>query len=442
MIGQRRRWVLAAAAGLAAVIGLATAPGAAGNPSTPINLHGPVSTTEATFTPNIVIGPWPQDQTTQVWAYAPMSGVMYACGDFAQVTSADGVFQYDRNNVMAFDPLTGTVLPFAPDVNGPVYTCAATPDGLGLYIGGNFTTVNGQPANHIAMIDVLTGQLDPVFNASVDGVTWELQVVGHRLLVGGGFTHVDGHAQTAFATVNAVSGAFDPEMDLSISGQVPPLNSPTRIFRFALDPRGKTGVALGDFTTVNGVSHQQVFRFSLGRNGARLLDWDNPLFHQACGPGFSAWVRDVQFAPNGRFFVLVSTGGVPPGLCDTASRWESSSRGSDVTPTWVSPTCNDTLHSVAVTNKIAYVQGHQKCVLGPRGHEVPRFGIAALSTSTGFALRWRSDQTRRTGGKFLMITDPLHDLGFPAGLWAGCDCGAEGGIIFRPYDGGSSSAPR
>src|SRR6476646_8800212 len=109
--------------------------------------------------------------------------------------------------------------------------------------------------------------------------------------------------------------------------------------------------------------------------------------------------------PDGTFFVIDGTGGSDGGLCDTASRWETSGRGSTTEPTWVNHTCVDTLHSVAVTNSVVYVQGHQKCVMGRDGHEVRRFGIAALNAVTGFARHWRSDQTRRTGGKFLMITD-------------------------------------
>ena len=210
------------------------------------------------------------------------------------------------------------------------------------------------------------------------------------------------------------------------------------MYRFAIDPAQTNAVAIGNFTSVNGVSHSGAFRFHLGTSPA-LITWDNQRLYTICGPtaNMPVWSRDVQFSPSGKFFVVDGTGGNDPSgdpntLCDTATRWETSGRGSDVQPTWRNHTCTDTLHSVAVTEKAVYVQGHEKCVMGKSGHEVPRFGIAALNPRTGYALNWRSDQSRLVGGKFLMITNSSVDPGFPSGLWSGCDCGAEGGVIFRP----------
>lgn len=411
---------------------LATPPAQAAAP--PIDLPGLVSQTPATYTPNMVRGPFPGDLTTQIWGYVPMSGVMYACGDFAQVRSSDNQTTLDRKNLFAFDPMTGVISDFAPDVNGPVYTCAASPDGRSIYIGGDFTAVNGLPALDLARIDTSTGQLIPTFQASTDQPVTDLAVVQNRLLVSGSFSTVSGQPHRAMATVDLETGAFDPYLALDIEGQVAPNSGLTRVYRFAVNAGQTQGVAIGNFTSVDGVSHSGAFRFDLGAT-PRLVDWDNPDFHLLCGPEFDmpVWSRDVQFAPRGQFFVIVGTGGRGGGLCDTTSRWETSGRGSDVQPTWVNRTCTDTLHSVAVTQHVVYVQGHQKCVMGKNGLEVPRYGIAALSAGTGYALNWRSDQTRAVGGRYLMITNSATQPGFPSGLWAGCDCMSEGGVIFRPY---------
>lgn len=382
----------------------------------------------------MVRGEFPGDLTTQIWGYVPMGGVMYACGDFAEVRSSDDQTTYPRSNLFAFDPNTGVVNDFAPTVDGPVYSCAASLDGLSIYIGGDFTTVNGLPAHNVARIDATTGQVVGTFQATTDEPVTDLEVVQNRLLLSGSFSTVSGQAQRALATVDLTTGAFDPYMALSIQGQVAANSGLTRVYRFGLNTRQTQGVAIGNFTTVDGVSHSGAFRFNLGA-APRLIDWDNPDFHQLCGPEFDmpVWSRDVQFAPNGQFFVIVGTGGRGAGLCDTASRWETAGRGSAAQPTWINHTCVDTLHSVAVTQHQVYVQGHQKCVMGPQGHQVPRYGIAALSAGTGYALSWRSDQTRATGGKYLMITNSATEPGFPSGLWSGCDCRTEGGVIFRPY---------
>lgn len=416
---------------MAVVIGFG-APGAFAS-APPINLPGIVSETQAVYTPNVVIGTFPQDTTTQVWGYVPMGGVMYACGDFSQVKSSDNTITYDRANLFAFDPFSGAMSDFAPVVDGPVYTCAASPDGQSIYIGGDFGTVNGQPAVNVAEIDVTTGALVPGFTASTDQPVTDMSVLGSRLLISGNFTTVDGAAQKALATVRLDTGAFDPYLNLSIAGEVASNSGMTRVYRFAVNPNQTEVVAIGNFTTVNGVSHSGAFRFTLG-DSPQLIEWDNPWFHQLCGPGFDmpVWSRDVQFSPNGSFFVIDGTGGRGDGLCDTASRWPTKGRGTTAAPTWVNHTCTDTLHSVAITAKAVYVQGHQKCVMGPAGNEVPRYGIAALNPKTGLALSWRSDQTRAIGGRFLMTTNAALQPGFPTGLWSGCDCRPEGGVIFRP----------
>lgn len=400
----------------------------------PVDLPGLVSTVPVTYTPNVVRGSFPEDLTTQVWGYVPLNGVMYACGDFAQVKSSDGTVTYDRHNVFAFDPFTGDVSDFAPDVDGPVNTCTAGPDGQSLFLGGDFDTINGQPVQNVAEIDALSGQVVTTFAASANGPVTDLMVLGDRLLISGSFSSVGGQTQAALATVNLETGAFDPYLGLQIEGRVADNSGPTRVYRFALNPEQTSGVAIGNFTTVDGVAHSGAFRFSLRGALPALITWDNPMFHAICGPtqNMPVWSRDVQFSPNGKFFVIDGTGGRGGGLCDTTSRWESKSRGADVAPTWVNVTCVDTLHSVAVTNTVVYVQGHQKCVMGKKGDQVPRYGIAALSADTGFALSWRSDQSRLVGGKFLMITTGATQPGFPTGLWSGCDCGPEGGVIFRP----------
>lgn len=430
---RRPRWrlmrsallVLPLLAGFGASQAFASAP--------PINLPGLVSETEAVYTPNVVIGKFPQQTPLQVWGYTPLGGVMYACGDFSQVKSADNTITYDRNNLFAFDPFSGAVSDFAPNVDGPVYTCTASPDGQSIYIGGNFDTVNGQPAVNVAEIDVTTGALVPGFNASTDQPVTDMSVLGSRLLISGTFSTVDGQAQRALASVQLDTGAFDPYMNLAIAGRVAENSGLTRVYRFAVNTAGTEAVAIGNFTTVNGVSHSGAFRFTLGASPA-LIDWDNPWFHDLCGPAadMPVWSRDVQFSPHGTFFVIDGTGGRGSGLCDTASRWPTKGRGVTAAPTWVNHTCVDTLHSVAITDRAVYVQGHQKCVMGPAGHEVPRYGIAALNPKTGLALKWRSDQTRAVGGRFLMVTNSAVQPGFPSGLWSGCDCSPEGGIIFRP----------
>ena len=71
-------------------------------------------------------------------------------------------------------------------------------------------------------------------------------------------------------------------------------------------------------------------------------------------------MRDVDFSPDGSYFVVAATGaGFPGTLCDSAARLDTAVTGQTVEPVWVAYTGQDTLLSVAVTDTAVYVGGHQ-----------------------------------------------------------------------------------
>ena len=58
-----------------------------------------------------------------------------------------------RSNLVAYNINTGELTAFAPAVNGQVRSVAASPDKTRLYIGGTFTSVDGQTRNRIAAFE-------------------------------------------------------------------------------------------------------------------------------------------------------------------------------------------------------------------------------------------------------------------------------------------------
>ena len=88
-------------------------------------------------------------------------------------------------------------------------------------------------------------------------------------------------------------------------------------------------------------------------------------------------------------------------------------------PTWINYTGGDTLHSVAVSDKAVYVQGHQRWLDNPQGHDnagpgaVSRPGIGAIDPTSGKALAWNPTKDRGVGGKDLLVT--------ARGLWVASD---------------------
>ena len=163
---------------------------------------------------------------------------------------------------------------------------------------------------------------------------------------------------------------------------------------------------------------------------ATLSPWSYAPLRNLCSvTTIPAYLRDVDFAPDGNWFALVATGGIAPtGTVGTvivavvaialAARFETWNLA-PVRPTWINYTGGDTLHSVAATDKGVYVQGHQRWLDNPLGKDnagpgaVSREGIGAINNSTGKALDWNPTKDRGIGGKDLLIT--------ARGLWVGSD---------------------
>jgi hypothetical protein len=57
----------------------------------------------------------------------------------------------------AIDKATGLLTPWSPEANGPVHAIVVS--GGRVFVGGEFTTINGKPRNRLAVLDPESGQL-------------------------------------------------------------------------------------------------------------------------------------------------------------------------------------------------------------------------------------------------------------------------------------------
>ena len=98
-----------------------------------------------------------------VWSQTIVGNVVYAGGNFSTAQpagAAAGVNTVPRSNLLAYDIRTGELITsFAPVLNGQVRVVTASPDGSVLYVGGEFTTVDGQSRSRIAAFNTATGAL-------------------------------------------------------------------------------------------------------------------------------------------------------------------------------------------------------------------------------------------------------------------------------------------
>ena len=172
--------------------------------------------------------------SSTVIALAASGSTVYAGGSFKQVNST-----IDRSFLAAFDGTFGSVKPFSAPIsqNGgdaTVYALAVS-DGT-VYVGGNFTS----PRPLVAALDATTGAVTSGSPSLFGRLVTALGVSGSRVFAAGGISSASGVARNHLASIDLTSGqatAWDPNVDDTVS---------------ALAVSGSTIYAGGSFTTVNG----------------------------------------------------------------------------------------------------------------------------------------------------------------------------------------------
>jgi hypothetical protein len=360
---------------------------------------------------------------------SPVAGATYAPCSTTKVTA---------NYIFAYNIATGAIDPnFAPVLDtGPVYQVAPGPNDT-VYIGGSFTTVNGTAAAGVAQLNVDPGQsndgtLVSGFDAQVTGGrvrNLAFNATTNTLYIGGEFTTVDGTKQPFLAQLNAATGALDTS-GFSFTLSDPIKNTGLAIQAMSLNATDTQLAVAGDFNMINGTSVSRVALINISATtGAATLDnWSSPVLANDCAKEHND-VNGVDFSPDGTFLVVGATGynGAPgsPSVCDAVSRWSTSVTGNDVQPTWVNYDGGDTIKDVLVTGSVVYESGHNRwlnnyCGLNKvcEANAVLTDGLGAIDANTGLALPWWGPQTTRGVGVESLIP-------YPAGTFAG----SNGGLI-------------
>jgi hypothetical protein len=377
---------------------------------------------------------------------AEVGSRIYLGGDFTNATSAGESVAMTRNNILAFDRADGDLDPgFVPILDGEVDQIIPGP-GNTVYAAGSFKTVNGV-SMRLARLDATTGAVvsgwrPPRFNASTD----TLALSAGTLYVGGGFRTVAGVARGGLVALHPLTGAVQPWLNLSVSGQHGTGTATGAVGPKKIDvtPDGRVLVVIGNFTSVTDpggvLDRDQVMLVDLVPGTSAVVDrgWRTLAYTDQCANrAFASYVRDVQYSPDGSYFVIATTGGAggtnidgTKSSCDAAARFETNGSGSNVRPTWVSYTGGDSLWSVAVTGAAVYVGGHQRWMNNRNGRDqaqagaVPRPGLTGLEPGNGVPLSWNPGRNPRGAGAFAILATT-------SGLYVGSDTEWVGNFQYR-----------
>ncbi|MBM7518312.1 hypothetical protein [Nocardioides nitrophenolicus] len=374
------------------------------------------------FTPHVMDG--------AVYAMTRVGDQVIVGGTFTRVRNAGSSVDIPRTNLFAFNAFTGQVsTTFAPNPNDRVYALQPASDGTSVYIGGAFTSATSGgvsvAVSRLYKADVTTGARVAAFQpGTVNGQVRDLSVTGNRLWVAGKFTHLQGRPSLALGTLDATTGARDPYYTGVIAGVH--RGTTTNVQKIATDPANGRLVLIGNFDTVNGAHRHQFAVLDISGPAMALANYYTTQYESPCSASFETYMTDVEFSPDGSFFVVSTTGAFGGSAsvagtsgCDVVARYESAAAGTSVRPTWVAYTGGDTTWDTEVTADVVYVGGHMRWQNNPtRGDAagqgaVSRPGIGALDVANGLPYSWNPTRTLGVGVKDMVAT--------PEGLFVGSD---------------------
>lgn len=221
---------------------------------------------------------WNPDVNNIVRAIVPSAKAVYIGGDFSAVGGRA------RNHFAAIDPVTAqSVAGWDANVDNTVNTMVL--DGTTLYLGGAFTHVGSDTRNRLAAFDTasiaLTSWAPSVDNGSVKAMAL-FNDEAPTVYIGGDFTSVNGTTRNRLAAVDgdgALITPWDPDVDTGGSVMALALSSVTDDDVTDTDDANDVLPILyvgGDFTHIAGVARNYIaaIQTDIDTQIASLVTWD------------------------------------------------------------------------------------------------------------------------------------------------------------------------
>jgi hypothetical protein len=223
-----------------------------------------------------------------VWSQTLVGNTVYAVGSFTKArppgAAVGAATEVTRGNILAYNITTGNLITsFDHTLDAQGLRVVASPDGSKIYVGGDFTTVDGQPRDHIAAFSTATGALDPNFHPDVSNSVRAIATDGTTVYYGGNFFNVDGRTRTRLAASDAATGA------LSLTWK--PSADDDTVYALALSPDDTRVIVGGRFQQLNAQTHIGVGAVDTVTGAS--APWSSTPIPAKSGTNFS-YVTDLQ----------------------------------------------------------------------------------------------------------------------------------------------------
>ncbi|MEM9203082.1 MAG: discoidin domain-containing protein [Actinomycetota bacterium] len=282
-------------------------------------------------------------QSWQVHAFAQIGDRIFVGGSFTQTVARPwaGAATFDQPFLAAFDLDTNDVIEtWTPALDDVVWALEVHDDTL--YVGGEFTTVNGQARQGLVALDPITGEIVPEFVTEINNIpdTFEpavrgLEIDGDDLYLVGEFNRViddeAAHGTYSVARVSAIDGSWDRDFVPRPTGG--------SVYSISVDPTRDLVILAGTFTSVNAqpdtVSAAIVGRptgaspagYPIELNG----DWTRSYVTVVDGPTY--WIGGEQHLAQARdaddwsLVGCITTGAVGPQDASRCTNWSGGDFG-------------------------------------------------------------------------------------------------------------------
>lgn len=289
---------------------------------------------------------------------------LYVGGTFKSIGSGTA----RKTGLAAFNNSTNSVLSFDANLSGSsaaALDLVLSSDGANLYVGGDFTSIDGVSRVSLGVVDTASGNMVSGFDALLasSSYVYGLVLSGSTLYVGGRFSTLASSARNNLASVSASTGvvtSWDPGVTSGFSAYV-----------YDLVLSGSTLYVGGNFTTAGGAARANLAAIDTVTGLA--TSW-NP----GISGGYFAYVYSIGLTGStlyvgGSFTTAGGSSRDNLAAIDTATGLATS---------W-NPGTNGVVYSLSLGSSTVYIGGDFTTAGGSS-----RSRVAGISLSTGGATSW------------------------------------------------------